>query len=156
MPGQKHSDLVRLGAAWLRRNGFAVIATEIDAVGSREKPDVIGFRSLCSAVIEVKTSRGDFRADRIKPERNGGPGLGLYRFYLCPDNLLSTNDVPPGWGLLTEAGGKIVEVIRPSGNHWPAAGNGDAHWKEFQHEVNEAAERRILYSIARRLSSAAK
>lgn len=154
MPGVKHTELVQLGAKWLKRNGFGVVATELDAVGSREKPDVIGFRSICSAIIEVKTSRADFRAERLKPERRGGAGLGLYRFYLCPHGMLSGEDIPQGWGLLTETGGRITDILRPAGNLWPGPASNISTWNVFQHQVDEVAERRVLYSIARRLASA--
>ena len=59
----EHDNLTLLGARWLKKQGFAVVATEISAVGSREQPDVVGFRSTCSAIIEAKVSRADFLAD---------------------------------------------------------------------------------------------
>lgn len=153
MPSEKHSALVRLGARWLAKNGFGVVATELDAAGCRERPDVIGFRSSCSAIIEVKVSRPDFLADSKKPERAGAAGVGIYRFYLAPANVIAEHDIPPRWGLLHEVGGRIVEVRRPQGNIWPNVGETEfGDWHLFQHQPDFIAERQALYSIARRLA----
>lgn len=152
--GDSHDRLVHLGARWLKRNGFPVVATELKCVGSREQPDVIGFRSSCSAVIEVKVSKGDFYSDRKKPERAGG-GLGIYRFYLCPVGLIHPNELPDRWGLLEVEGRKVNAVVAPQGNYWPGLGEPAEYlgtWAEFQHCPDIRAERAALFSIARRLS----
>lgn len=147
----EHRALVELGAKWLGKQGFGVVATEIQALRSREQPDVIGFRANCSAVIEVKVSRGDFRADARKPERTGErPGLGVYRFYLSPPGVVEPGDLPAGWGLLHATQGKVLELLRPQGNLWPAYGQEE--WREWQHLACSHAERAVLYSIARRLT----
>lgn len=163
MPSAQHAALVSLGAAWLRRNGFGVVATEIDVAGCREKPDVIGFRHSCSTLIEVKVSRSDFLADAKKPERRQTlRGIGIYRFYLCPAGIIDVDDLPPRWGLLHVVKGRVVDVVRPTGNLWPglkepglppSCGEG---WIRFQHEVDPHAERSVLYSIARRLAKPQK
>lgn len=153
MEVKSHSELIVMGASWLRRQGFHVVATEIGAAGCREIPDVVGFRSTCSAIIEVKVSRADFLADSNKPERNGvAKGIGLYRFYLSPNGIISPADLPSGWGLLHVVDDKVKDVIRPLGNMWPGPTDADP-WALFQHYVDAEAERSILYSIARRLSS---
>jgi Archaeal holliday junction resolvase (hjc) len=154
MPSPEHDQLTRLGAKWLKRQGFSVVATEITAAGSREQPDVIGFRSQCSALIEVKVSRTDFFADFKKPERNiDVKGLGVYRFYLCPDGLIQPSDLPPRWGLLYARGRTVLEINRPKGNVWPAFGASIGNWSDYQHEPCTRKERAVLFSIARRLSS---
>lgn len=156
MPSPEHDQLTRLGAKWLKRQGFGVIATEITAAGSREQPDVIGFRSQCSAIIEVKVSRADFLADFKKPERNiEGKGLGVYRFYLCPEGVIQPSDLPPKWGLLHARGRAVLEINRPMGNVWPAHGAAIGNWSDYQHEPCMPKERAILFSIAGRLSSGA-
>lgn len=153
MSSQEHHRLTKLGAKWLTRQGFAVVATEITAVGSREQPDVIGFRSQCSVVIEAKVTRADFLADRRKPERmEGGKGLGVYRFYLCPEGIIAPEDLPPKWGLLHAKGKTVVEVRRPMGNVWPGPGAQVGDWPQYQHEPCLLKERAVLFSIARRLS----
>lgn len=147
----------RQGWFWLRRNGFGVVATEIAVIGSRERPDVIVFRSAESALLEVKASRGDFLADRHKPERSGGAaGLGVYRFYLSPPGVIGPEDLPPRWGLLLAEGGRVCELVRPQGNLWPPFGSGPAEWLAFQHAACQSAERSVLFSIARRLSTEQK
>lgn len=152
-PRSIHAGLVDIGRRWLRRQGFSVVATELSATGSIEQPDVIGFRATCSAIVEAKASRADFFADLKKPHRSASVGLGLYRFYLCPEGLLRPEEVPARWGLLYATPRKIVEVRKPSGNLWPSAGRGPASWLDFQHELDHSAERAILFSIARRLSA---
>ncbi|OWJ92312.1 hypothetical protein B6S59_20895 [Pseudomonas sp. A46] len=157
MPSEEHNTLTALGARWLKRNGFAVVATELTCIGSREQPDVIGFRSSCSAIIEVKVSRADFFADRKKPERARG-GLGIYRFYLCPEDLIHPEEVPLRWGLLYAKGRSVESIVKPSGNLWPSLVMHPElavianDWVAFQHTPDYSAERQALFSIARRLS----
>ncbi|GGM25065.1 hypothetical protein GCM10009425_39870 [Pseudomonas asuensis] len=158
MPSEEHNRLTVLGARWLNRNGFAVVATELTCFGSREQPDVIGFRSSCSAIIEVKVSRADFFADSKKPERESG-GLGNYRFYLCPEDMIKPEEVPPRWGLLYVKGRSVKSIVKPKGNLWPSlvmqpelALIAD-EWIAYQHTPDYSAERQALFSIARRLSA---
>lgn len=158
MPSEEHNRLTALGARWLKRNGFSVVATELTCFGSREQPDVIGFRSSCSAIIEVKVSRSDFYADRKKPERMSG-GLGIYRFFLCPDGMISPDELPGRWGLLYAKGRSVDAIIKPGGNLWPPLTMHPeleavaSEWLEFQHQPDYSAERQALFSIARRLST---
>lgn len=155
---EEHKRLTKLGANWFRKNGFGVIATELTCFDSRERPDVVAFRSSCSAIIEVKVSRSDFCADRKKPEREAG-GIGIYRFYLCPEGIIKPEELPPRWGLLYAKGRSVVAVAKPQGNIWPPLEKqhpeAEVHleeWREFQHEPDIVAERSALYSIARRLT----
>lgn len=151
MRSLSHAQLVDLGARWMRREGFGVVATEVVAVGCREQADVIGFRATCSAVIEAKASRADFLADRAKPHRRTG-GLGLYRFFACPEGLIDSAELPVGWGLLYGTPRALRAVVRPPGNIWPRRGAAGAAWEVFQHHPDDSAERSVLYSVARRLA----
>lgn len=153
---EAHQLLVQQGGKWLKKQGFAVVATEISAVGSREQPDVVGFRSTCSVIIEVKVSRADFFADARKPERiNTHSGIGNYRFFLTPHGLIQPEELPAKWGLLYACGTKIQDVISPKGNMWPSLQSRTiSDWQSFQHESDLTKERAILFSIARRLSIA--
>jgi len=152
MPSQEHIRLTKLGAKWLKKQGFSIVATEIKAMGSREQPDVVGFKSSCSAIIEVKASRADFLADFKKPERYiEGTGLGVYRFYLCPQGMIRPDELPTKWGLLYGVGLTVEDVIKPKGNIWP--GSAFDGWTEFQHAPDASKERAILFSIARRLAN---
>ncbi|MGS1035945.1 hypothetical protein NFI99_12610 (plasmid) [Burkholderia glumae] len=151
MAGDVHKLLVRLGERWLKRQGFAVVASELVTSGTREQADVIGFRSNCSAVIEAKASRSDFLADARKPHRVAG-GLGTYRFYLCPPEVIALSDLPERWGLLYAEGRGVREILRPTGNGWPSLRSTFGDWPAFQHEADQDAERGVLFSIARRRS----
>ena len=93
MPSRSHEQLAASGAAWLKRNGFLVVASNRSALGCRQRADVIGFRSHCSAMIEAKVRRADFVADLKQPHHLSG-GVGLYRFYICPSGLISAEELP--------------------------------------------------------------
>lgn len=149
---EEHDKLVAMCARWFKRNGFSVVATELASHGNREQPDVYACRQTCSAVAEIKVTRADFLADRKKPERYRG-GLGTYRFYLCPEGLISPAELPTGWGLLYASGKTILSIHAPKGNLWPAPGKQDEHWRQFAHEIDPDAERAALFSIARRLAT---
>lgn len=146
--------LIHLSAAWAKKQGFPIVATNLCAIGSREKVDLVAFRTSCSLMIEAKASRADFFADRKKPERRTG-GVGTYRFYVTPPNLVQPAELPAGWGLLYADGKKAIEIIKPRGNHWPGLNNSfaDPEWQCFQHQVDNEAERAMLFSIARRLNN---
>lgn len=151
MPTELHDQLADLGAKWLKRQGFGVIATDLTALGCRERADVIGFRSQCSATIESKVSRADFLADMRKPHRQAG-GIGVYRFFICPPGLILAEDLPTRWGLLYGAGKRVTEVVRPKGNIWPGLKNPMPGWMDWQHDADQDAERSVLFSISRRLA----
>ncbi|CAB3845420.1 MULTISPECIES: hypothetical protein [Achromobacter] len=151
MPSELHQRLVSAGERWLKRQGFAVVASELATTGCAEQADVIGFRSTCSALVEAKASRSDFLVDRKKPHRKEG-GLGVYRFFISPPDVVAITDLPPGWGLLHLEGKRILVARGPTGNIWPAYGSTVGDWHTFQHAPDEAAERAVLYSIARRRS----
>lgn len=150
MSGALHQQLVERGARWLMRQGFGVVATELTVAGVAEQVDGIGFRATCSAVLEAKASRTDFRADRHKPHRQAG-GLGNYRFFVCPSGLIQPDELPERWGLLWTQGRGLQLVVGPSGNLWPShAVEGLGTWAAFWHSSDAWMERKVLYSIARR------
>lgn len=151
MPTELHDQLAGLGAKWLRRQGFAVIATNLAALGCRERADVIGFRSQCSVAIESKISRADFWADLRKPHRQAG-GIGVYRFYICPSDMIHPEELPARWGLLYGDGKRVTEIVRPKGNVWPGLKTATPGWLDWQHETDQNAERSVLFSISRRLA----
>ena len=144
----KHKELVRLGKLWLRRNGCAVVVTEITNTSSLETPDIIGFRYMESIVIEVKTSRADFLADRKKAFRqNPAEGMGNIRYYLVPKGLVKRNELPSRWSLLEcSSSGRIFASEKP--HLW-----GGPRGEPWRHESNQEAEKGLLYSIARRLAT---
>lgn len=138
--GSLHYDLCLVGAAWLRRQKYNYdrcrkrpcyrteacgackrykwVAVELCTWRS-EKTDVWGLGNFNeSAVIEVKTSRADFLADRKKWCRGeealtGGYAAGRLRWYLCPEGIIRKDEVPEKWGLLYWDGKKVYPVKAP-------------------------------------------
>lgn len=152
MPSKLHEQLIEAGARWLKRNGFSVIGTNIWAANSRERVDAIGFRSTCSVLIEAKASRSDFLADKKKPERHSG-GVGTYRFYIAPPGLITPDDLPKGWGLIESKGRQLSSTVKPGGNLWPSyETSAGTNYEPFAHCVDEAADRAMLFSVARRMA----
>lgn len=151
-PMSLHDIQSAQGAKWMKRQGFAVVATEVVALGCQEIADVVGFRSTCSMILESKVSREDFLRDLKKPHRHEG-GLGLYRFFICPPGVILESDLPPRWGLLYYRGKMIEEVVRPAGNFWPGPDTKLPQWRAFQNQPDLHAERKVLFSLCRRLTS---
>jgi hypothetical protein len=109
-----HALLIRKAVEWLRSYRCGVVLSE-QACVSGEMPDAIGWKRTChSVVVECKVSRSDFLADRAKPWRqNPENAVGCERFYLAPRALISSEELPAGWGLL-ELRNRRIHVIRPS------------------------------------------
>ena len=108
----EHALLKTLAAHYLRHKRLCrVVSTESEMIGSRI--DALGIRwncqdpekSLCLA-IEVKVSRQDFLREFGKRGKfNDGFWTALddvpdYKYILCPDGLITPDEVPDGWGLL--------------------------------------------------------
>lgn len=112
-----HGDLVNIAVRWLRNSrGCAVAFGEI-VTSARVNPDAIGFAShggarVRSILVECKTSRADFRADRLKLiHRHPDSCPGQERWYLTPPGLVRVDELPAGWGL-AEVGKSRVRVVR--------------------------------------------
>ena len=144
----EHDHLVSRAARWLAGScGCSTTLTELRAfTGSGECPDAIGWRSEYSILVECKTSRSDFLADRKKPFRkNPELGVGSYRFYLCPPGVIETEDLPDGWGLLYVEKNRIRKIAGPTGNIWSHGDN-----RRYRHTRNKDAEIAMLVSALRR------
>ncbi|MGJ8516885.1 adenylosuccinate synthase [Carnimonas bestiolae] len=104
-----HDDLCGLAVKWLKRDfsrkgpGCSIAVSEISTGHDGEIPDAIGFRAKGyrdgSTVVEVKTSRSDFLTDAKKPHRLSG-GVGRWRYFMCPEGLIRTDELPEKWGLV--------------------------------------------------------
>lgn len=112
-----HRELCLLAAKYLRTNGIVrfnrcpYAVCELERQG--ECPDAFGF-GYRTQLIEVKVSRSDFLADKKKFWRaNPKEGLGMYRSYLCPTELISVDELPDKWGLLYYDNGKIKVIKEP-------------------------------------------
>lgn len=104
--GPIHSAIQAAVARWLRkqqdgpafRSACSVVLTDLVAC-TRETPDVIGWNSYLSVLVEVKASRSDFLAERKKAHRSVR-GMGTRRYYAAPAGMLQPEEIPDGWGLL--------------------------------------------------------
>lgn len=116
-----HQELCSLAVNWLRRapgrNGPACQVAFSEAKGSwdGEIPDAIGFRTAAgdegSVVVEVKVSRADYLADRNKAHRHDAArGMGLYRYYLAPEGIITAQELPEGWGLVEVSPKGVLSV----------------------------------------------
>jgi hypothetical protein len=140
-----HRELVEKSEKWLRRNGFPVTCNEktIAVTEFREQPDVLGFTSSTSVLLEIKVSRNDFLSDfkkvfRIDTEK----GVGEWRFYVCPEGLICIDELPKGWGLIELKGRKLEPVYG-----WPP----NTLWSRNKPFIaNKQAERQYMYSMLRR------
>ncbi len=139
-----HRDLVEAAKKWLKQRSFQIVLTEFTCVHN-EVPDVVGLDHMTSAIVECKVSRSDFLRDKKKLSRmEPSTGLGNYRFYLCPPDLIKVTDLPDKWGLLYFDGKKIEPV------HAPNVGRAGNEWMNFWLPSNYVAERQVLYSVVRR------
>lgn len=150
-----HQEVVQIGAKWLKQViKCPVIAQEIRCSGSREIPDVLGFRSDTSFLIECKASRADFLSDFKKPERQGlCSSLGNYRLYLAPKGILDLAKVPEKWGILEINDKGKIEVVRfLQGNIYCGTSTPETYKTKdpFFHESDIRKERSMLYSLLRR------
>lgn len=123
-----HDELVRRAAKWLEQK-HAVVITEMG--GSGEEPDAIGFRMGFSTLVECKTSRSDYYADRKK----GLDRMGDWKYFLTPPGLLEGLTITEGWGLL-ECHGKQIRMVKEAPQ---------------QPEKNWRREQTLLMSCFRRL-----
>lgn len=114
-----HKSLCKIADKWLGKNKkqnirfqkFPIHVSEMVCLQVSETPDAIGWNYCKSRIIEVKVSHSDFLADQKKPFRSNGDGMGNYRYYLCPENLISKNEIPKGWGLIyVDKNGRTKEV----------------------------------------------
>ena len=117
-----HRQLCEIGARFLKRpesaNGHGCHFTVIEAACYGENPDVFGVRhgihghGIGTFLLEAKTSRSDFLADRSKPHRlNPEIGMGKYRYYICPTDLIKPHELPEKWGLIYVSPKGICKVV---------------------------------------------
>lgn len=143
-----HKQITERASKWLKRhsqnmiipNCSTVVSEITSATSSGEIPDVIGWCSWASVLIEVKVSRSDFLRDFKKPFRKfADMGMGEFKYYICPNDLLTVEEMPEHWGLLyCDAKGKItIQKVAE------------------KHEANLRCERTLLLSVNRRAKSSA-
>ncbi len=110
-----HATLVALGVRWLSRRSSTVFYEF--AASKKETPDIIGWSSGVSTLIECKASRADFLRDAKKTVRKKPvAGMGQRRYYLCPPGIIAIEDLPSKWGLLVAEKGHITVKKEAGGN----------------------------------------
>lgn len=103
MSRNEHDELVRRAVKWLRSQsrvkGACGVAIPELVSYCNEQPDAIGWiGGGFSYMIECKVSRADFFADHKKFRQEYG--VGSHRYYMCPPNLIKSDELPEHWGLL--------------------------------------------------------
>lgn len=107
-----HDEVAEIGARWLRRNGYPMAFANLRSNVATEQPDALGFNDIAeSFLLEAKISRADFLADKKKPWRANGNGIGWRRGYIAPEGIIKPEEVPYGWWLL-EVYGKTKPKVR--------------------------------------------
>lgn len=139
-----HKDIIDIGYKWIM--GRCAFAFKDLVTVSSEIPDIIGFNSTGSFLLEAKVSRIDFLKDNKKDFRiNSWMGMGDWRFYIAPKGLIKVNELPENWGLIeVNENRKARTVHNPFGK-----GNIYSHW--VKNEKNDIAEKRMMFSALRRL-----
>lgn len=145
-----HDELIKHGAEWLLAKNCKVVITDMTHAGP-ETPDCLGWQgNKRSILLEAKASRSDFHRDRRKSFRHPlAKGLGCVRYYIAPQGLLKSGEMPRGWGLL--------EVAEPRGRqrkHRVILSHGNQpSWTvgEFLHTPDRDQETGLLLSALRRV-----
>lgn len=110
-PLYTHGELVDRAERWLVNTQRCMFVFKEFGV-FHERPDAIGWKYGSSILVECKTSRADFFADRKKLGRRMPElGMGQRRYYLVEPELVLPDEMPEGWGLLY-ALPKYVRVVK--------------------------------------------
>jgi hypothetical protein len=159
-----HSDLVEIAYKWLLKNGSVGVAFKELRSCSDEIPDVIGFDSSQSVLIECKVSRSDFLQDKNKPHR--AKGMGVWRYYCCPEGLIKKDELPERWGLIyvnnqgkarAEYDCRKKRLRVECENEWDWRDHPEGFYyrvlpaEENKFEADIKEERKIMYTAIRRL-----
>lgn len=157
----RHADLCAIAVKWLQRANSAggpgchVAVSECRSGWTGEVPDAIGFRAAGSLddgsiVIECKTSRSDFLADRKKAHRAGG-GCGNWRYFMAPEGIIAPDELPERWGLLTVNGRGHVKAVVGLAVKYRQSYAKDADIAYWRHEANRDREQFILTKLLNRV-----
>ena len=95
-----HHELCQIAYKFLKRNGFKVCFHDrfVAVTSTGEQPDAMGFRN---------SAKKRFR-------KNPSLGMGDWRFFISEPEIISVEDLPPGWGLLHVVNGRVRKV-----HGWP-------------------------------------
>lgn len=146
-----HAHLVRAAYEWVLKRGSCGVAFREFRTYNAEFPDVIGFGSDLSVVVECKVSRADYLADAKKPFRlRPESGMGKRRYYCVPEGLIKASELPTGWGLIY-----VDNDLKPRLQFKPMCektnDTGNSYRAHYEFEYNIKAEHKLMYSALRRL-----
>lgn len=118
-----HKQICEIGTKFLKRFGCSVILEEFVSATS-ECPDLLGFKSGYSILLEAKVSRSDFLTDKNKYFRKKeDKGMGNYRLFICPEGLIKEEELPKGWGLIYVTDKlKAKTIVGPKSNSFIGCG----------------------------------
>ncbi|WP_026960515.1 hypothetical protein [Aliagarivorans taiwanensis] len=145
MASKEHDEMCQRAAKYLKSNGFSVSFDDRfqAATGAGELPDALGFRNGASCLIEVKVTRSDFLSDKNKRFRKEPEmGMGDWRFYMCPPEIIKPDELPSGWGLLYCYPKMVKKVVG-----WPP----NTQWSNKPFKSNKQAECDYMYGALRRI-----
>ena len=136
-----HDALCRRAQRWLAGTMRCGVVLREFTSSATETPDAIGWSDCgrSSVLVECKTSRADFFAERNKPaRRNPWLGVGEFRWYFTAPGLLYPSELPVGWGLAEVHGSPERSTVRKAVAPGLQAGR------------NMRAEMAMMYSVMRR------
>lgn len=148
-----HKEINAIAHKWLLRPvssngaGCKIAFTEVGGQFSGERADAWGYHwdSDVTIVVETKVSRADFLADKKKRHRTGEvDGMGLFRYYICPEGLIREDELPEKWGLLYVNKRGHVKLIC---GHLVGATCyylSDSQVDQWGHAVNRTHEQRMM------------
>ncbi len=120
-----HDELIKHAKQWLlSAKQCNPVFTEKGSAKTGEMPDVIGWCSAGSIIVECKTSISDFRADKKKEFRiNPRKGMGLFRFFFTTQilyNIIPKREWPEGWGrvVIDELTNRVSQVRCKWSKEW--------------------------------------
>lgn len=159
-----HNYLSNVACSWLKRpmssKGPAcqIAMVEVGGLYGGERADAWGYRwgyNGGSVLVEVKVSRSDFLADAKKPHRNGEVlGMGTYRYYMCPEGIITLDDLPHGWGLLWVNNRSHVKLL--AGHVCMLQGrNGRGAEQLWAHQKNDQLELEMMAHVLSRIGDPA-
>lgn len=141
-PEISHSELVNRAFQYLKYSINCSVVFKERVGSTTENPDAIGFKQGFSYLIECKTSRADFLADKKKRFRQRPEeGMGDERYIMAPVGLLELSEIPDGWGL--------IEVYEKARKHRPISVTKDSD--NFYDKTNKRDEVSYLSSAIRRV-----
>jgi len=101
VPKISHEELVDRAFTYLKFSIDCSVVFKERITSTSENPDAIGFRGGFSYLIECKSSRSDFLADKKKYfRRDPSYGMGYERYFMAPVGMFEPSEIPDGWGLL--------------------------------------------------------